>query len=392
MPKLDDQAIVLTEADFASDEAFVPALAWDRWPVGKVEVRVGDTSGLMSGRVTILAGTLRRIAGPLVPVQVPDDFQLPISLKTVVLQIQPFLQRSNEENVRVAAPDFDTPIAQVAREDEGFFKLEKSGQTEKAGPPPDAPPGSQDALPPAVPAFSLIREKPAPPSAEPAVPSLPVTVGRPAGRSGQTDERSRHEQWFDPFASLPPVGPRPLAGPASPAVDPSRSMPKEVPGTGQGAVGSQPDPPRVTGLAQKPARRAAVERLQAIFMTDDLLDFAQVLRLVSQFPRVRLAFAVGRDGMVYGEAPAALGQYAALAIGIVDAARRFARLAAAAEGQGITILGEAPVSIIGNESLSLVLLHEGRNLPPGMKERVTEIAQALSELLPAAADETRGSA
>lgn len=121
-------------------------------------------------------------------------------------------------------------------------------------------------------------------------------------------------------------------------------------------------------------------------MTDDLLDIAQVLRLVSQFPRVTLAFAVARDGTAYGEAPA-LGEYAGLAGGLVDAARRFAQLAAGTECQGITFLGEKPLSIIGTENLSLILLHEGRALPPGMKERVGAIAQALSELLPPASAE-----
>ena len=121
-------------------------------------------------------------------------------------------------------------------------------------------------------------------------------------------------------------------------------------------------------------------------MTDDLLDVAQVLRLVSQFPRVTLAFAVTRDGVVYGEAPA-LGGYAGLAAGLADAARHFARLATGTECQGITILAEKPLSIVGTENLSVVLLHEGRALPPGMKERVGAIAQALSELLPPASAE-----
>lgn len=116
-------------------------------------------------------------------------------------------------------------------------------------------------------------------------------------------------------------------------------------------------------------------------MTDDLLDIPQVLQLVSRFPRVTLAFAVTRDGIVYGDAPA-LGSHAGLTAGLTDAARCFARLATGAESQGITILSERPLSIIGTENLSVVLLHEGRALPPGMKERVGAVAQALSELLP----------
>jgi hypothetical protein len=389
---LDERLISLTEADFASDEALVPALAWAQCPGRKVEVKLGDTEGLMSGRVTIQAGVLRRIAGPLVPPEIPDDLQLPISLKTVVLQIHPYLQQSNQGTLRPLGPDFDTPIAQVAREDEGFFKLETTAAAEKSG-LDEKPPGTGVSSPPAAPGFPLIREKPVPPPAAEApelpAPSIPVTVGRPQARAPRPAHAT--EERFDPFAVLPSVGPRASSGQPRPSGSPP-AAPKEIPGghapppgvSHPVASASPLSPP--PGLSSKPGRRIALERLQEIFMTDDLLDIAQVLRLVSQFPRVTLAFAVARDGIVYGEAPA-LGGYAGLAGGLVDAARRFAHLATGTECQGITILSERPLSIIGTETLSLILLHEGRALPPGMKERVGAIAQALSELLPPASAE-----
>ncbi|MBW0001039.1 MAG: hypothetical protein JO015_18250 [Verrucomicrobia bacterium] len=391
---LDERLIALTEADFVSDEALVPALAWDQCPGRKVEVKLGDTEGLMSGRVTIQAGVLRRVAGPLVPPGVPDDLQLPISLKTVVLQIHPYLQQSNEGTLRPVGPDFDTPIAQVAREDEGFFKLETTAAAEKAG-LDERPPGT-GASSLAPPGFPLIREKPVPPPAgaapESQAPSIPVTVARPQARTPRPAQTG--EERSDPFAILPSVGPRPSSGQPSPP-DLPPAPPKEIsvgpapPGVIIQPVASAPSSPPSPGLSGKPGRRIALERLQEIFMTDDLLDIPQVLRLVSRFPRVTLAFAVTRDGTVYGEAPA-LGGYAGLAGGLVDAARRFGRLATGTECQGITILSERPVSIIGTENLSLVLLHEGRALPPGMKERVGAIVQALSELLPP--DSTEGGA
>jgi hypothetical protein len=385
--------ISLTEADFVSDDALVPALAWDHCPGRKVEVKLGDTEGLMSGRVTIQAGVLRRIAGPLVPPEIPDDLQLPVSLKTVVLQIHPYLQQPNQGTLRPPGPDFDTPIAQVAREDEGFFKLETTASAAEEGGVDEKPPGASVSSPPAAPGFPLIREKPVPPPAAGApelpAPSIPVTVARPQARAPRPAHAN--EERFDPFAILPPVGPRASSG-QPPSPGPPPAAPKEIPlghvpspGVSHPVASAPPLSPSA-GLCTKPGRRIALERLQEIFMTDDLLDIAQVLRLVSQFPRVTLAFAVARDGIVYGEAPA-LGGYAGLAGGLVDAARRFAQLATGTECQGITILSERPLSIIGTENLSLVLLHEGRALPPGMKERVGAIAQALSELLPPASAE-----
>src|SRR5205823_11343794 len=115
------------------------------------------------------------------------------------------------------------------------------------------------------------------------------------------------EERYDPFAVLPQVG---TGFPAGQTPSPSgSSLPRRqaiggetIPEANQPA--SVPsETPSPWGMPGKPTRRAALERLQEIFMTDDLLDFAQVLRLVGQFPRVNLAFAVTRDGAIYGEGP-----------------------------------------------------------------------------------------
>jgi hypothetical protein len=90
---LEDRVITLGEADFVSNEARIPALAWDRHPGRMVEVRLRDTCGLTEGRVTIQAGILRRVVSDLVPANVPDDLQLPISLRSVVMQIHPYLEQ-----------------------------------------------------------------------------------------------------------------------------------------------------------------------------------------------------------------------------------------------------------------------------------------------------------
>ncbi len=402
---LDDRELLLTEADFASEEALVPALAWEQWPEREVRLRFGDTRGLTTGRVTVTAGVLRQSAPGLVPPGVPDDLELPLSLKTVVLQLQPYLPAVTGNLPRSATPDFDTPIAQVAREDEGFFKLEQSRSADVA-----------EGLP-------LIRERPRdageerPPAADPTLPpALPVRVPRPqplreprAGEGGNAP--------FDPFADLPAVGPRPATVPPAPSpAAPSQmpAVPPRDPGHQTSApAGSMPDEPlpaapSVARLPSSPAmslpasvatpsgaapgagagatfpssKRRALERLQEIFMTDDYLDLDGVLRCLRAFPRVRTVFVIGADGARHGDDPVGSGAFSGeVVLQTLGAAAQLAEMTGNAGFRGFTLLGQGPLSVVGDRRLALVLQHEGRTLPPGMQERLVVVADALADLL-----------
>ena len=52
----------------------------------------------------------------------------------------------------------------------------------------------------------------------------------------------------------------------------------------------------------------------------------------------------------------------------------------ASDASAITFFAEQPLSIFGEGNVCIVLAHEGRGLLPGMRERVSEIASALSML------------
>ena len=368
-PALEDRVITLGEADFVSNEALVPALAWDRHPGRTVEVRLRDISGLTEGRVTIQAGVLRRAASDLVPANVPDDLQLPLSLRSVVMQIQPYLEQSDGGIPRPTGPDFDTPIAQVAREDEGFFKLEPSKGSAPAGP-------SRPAVDASIPAWPLIREKPAVMAGPPvAVVSRPT----PAPPDVQPAPPLPENRPQHPFAGLPAVGP------PSPPPEPARLTAE---GTGppapawQGGVGETQLPAPLPATAKsKPVRRVALERLQEVFMTEDLLDVGQVLRLIGAFPKVVKAFAVTGDGEVHGQGTEMLGTRLAPPSALLKAAETFARTLGLRETLGLTLLLDQPISVIGNDRLTLIIFHESRNLPPGMKDRLAVVAAALADLL-----------
>ena len=161
----EEQPIVLRQEDIRTDDPKGPRLDWSGIENGQITVRLKETQGIADGCVTIKASTLQQICPLLLPQPFQEDFLFPVSLKTVVLQIQAHLQRHSADVPKAGGPDFDTPIAQVAREDEGFFKLEKVSQqpsltTEKSQAKQNS---SEPFLTPADhPSFPLIREKPRP--------------------------------------------------------------------------------------------------------------------------------------------------------------------------------------------------------------------------------------
>ncbi len=130
--ELADQMILLRPEDFIDGDSGSGTLNWPSVDHSEIRVQFKDTNGLMEGRVVIAAGVLRRNYPALVPPAIKDDVQFPVSLKTVVLQLQNCLRAANTEMPTGPLTDFDTPIAQVAREDEGFSKLERAAQSDPA--------------------------------------------------------------------------------------------------------------------------------------------------------------------------------------------------------------------------------------------------------------------
>ena len=81
-----------------------PLLDWSTFERGEIAVQLKDTEGLAEGSVTIKASTLQRIHPALLPNQLEEEYLLPISLKTVVLQVQTHLRQSSEEKPEAVEP------------------------------------------------------------------------------------------------------------------------------------------------------------------------------------------------------------------------------------------------------------------------------------------------
>ncbi len=416
---IEDRPIILRETDFLEGEPGLTALDWSKVPDGRIVVRLGDTTGLMDGRVRIKAATLRNLYPGVLPETLIPETEYPISLKTVVLQMQSFLREKSDEIIKPAGPDFDTPIAQVAREDEGFFELDAASANgaPAAGPPdaglPDLSPASGSGIPASDPpaasreslAFPLIREKqgrnvapkeapnllvqiprPASPSSVPARPTQSPIVPRggsaaddadgplepvESGGSGSADSNASTPKKDNPFIDLPEVGPR--------SSQRTVGKPRLAPREGSSNVSLPPAPEMP---ARKPARRIGLERLQEIFMTDDYLDGVQVAKLLVRFPKVKDAKILLESGEILGGIRVEREDAVALssATDLIGAAREFGERLHHARISAITLLGDFATSIFQEGRVCLLITHEGRGLLPGMRDRMVEIARALDAL------------
>jgi hypothetical protein len=373
---LEEHLIELQEEDFPVIQGTGASLLPLNWTAiaGKgIQVRLKDTCGIMEGRVSISAGVLRKIEEHLVDSTVPDDVKYPVSLKTVVLQIQGFLKRQETTGPAVAGPDFDTPIAQVAREDEGFFKLEKAtgqgceGKQIEEG------------------MFPLIREKPISTSEslreEPR--SIPVSVS-----SLESSKIVEETPKTNLFSELPKVGGKRPHKPARKKENQPQKHPDSKPSFTEAAIsiplmrGVEPERRIQAEPGSKPLRRIGLERLQEIFMTDDFLDAQQVATMLGHFPKVKGVLIMLEDGsLMGGELPPGLDVNAALvAPGLLRAVREFGVAMGSSKTDGVTLLSELQLSLFMEGQVCILLAHEGRGLLPGMRDRMTDIARALSAM------------
>jgi len=225
--ELKERVIILCKEDILAGAPARPLLNWSAIEGGEIAVQLKDTEGLTEGRVTIKASSLQRIHPALLPMQLEAEYLFPVSLKTVVLQLQSHLRQSSEEKPEQVGADFDTPIAQVAREDEGFFKLAKVAEAQITPIDETAQPKRKIAGPVLTPA-----DRPSPPM------------------------------------FYQKLSPHTLTGTPSPS-DPVGSPSFRLASSGTESRQAERAAPTIEAVAQSSLRRTGLERLQEIFMMDD---------------------------------------------------------------------------------------------------------------------------
>jgi len=121
--------------------------------------------------------------------------------------------------------------------------------------------------------------------------------------------------------------------------------------------------------------------LQEIFMTSEPLDGRRVASLVRQFPGVTGALILLQGGAVLGgQLHESLNMDAVLQAPEVLA--KFLRFILELEGASaaprfVAVTSTNTISLVSCGEVVLLVSHQGRKLPPGLAQRLTETAQAL---------------
>ena len=332
--ELSEQRIVLRQEDIRADDPGAPELAWSKLAGGEIALQMKDTQGIVDGRVTVKASTLQRLYPALLPAQLDADYIFPVCLRTVVLQVEMSIRQDPGEVMVPIGTDFDTPIAQVAREDEGFFRLERLAQ-----------------LPPALEERTETNRK-------------ALSTLTPADRP-----------------SFPSIRRKSLAEGIKPqAEDERRSM--EASSEDVAAKGTGVGRRRKEIARREPLHGVGLERLQEIFMTEELLDACQVAKRVATLPKVKGALIMLSDGtFMGGKLPEGCHlDSALLAPAMMRTVQEFSGQLKSCERSAVTIFGDPPVSVFLEGKICILVVHEGRGLLPGMLERIGETARALDAL------------
>jgi hypothetical protein len=341
--ELSEQFVILRSEDIQAEAPEVTLLDWSTIAEGEIAIQMKDLEGFAEGNVTIKASTLQKIHPRLLPGLLESDYLFQISLISVVKQVQAHLQRSSDDRPARIGCDFDTPISQVAREDEECFKLEelegrKESDSEKATH------AKQNSLEPVL-----------------------TPADRPV--SGATRKQSgieRREQ--KPSMALhPPV-----------------NISESFTGSGPELRPAEARQARENSWAKSALENAGQERLREIFMTEDYLDPHQVAQRVAALPRITNALVISAEGTVLGGTlpEGHLLGAAILGPALMRHVREFERNLRGSETSAFTLLGEKSVSLFAEGDIHILICHEGRGLVAGMRKRIREIAAALDLICP----------
>jgi hypothetical protein len=302
---------------------------------GAISIKADKILGILEGRTRIKTAVLQELYPGLFEKPPNPGTEFTIPLQAVVTQLQDVFAGVFPEEADLE--DFNTPFGQLAREDEARFKNRRVDRPGKIG--------SHEAA--AIPTtFDMPNGK----------------AGLPTGRNGtQSDLESQVVREEPPKPVLEELftvlesGHPDSAGPILFA----------------GAPNIQSDKKRGQGYA----------RLQELFLTDEQLDGSKVASLILQLPGVAGVVIMLSDGAVLGG-----GLSGGLSEGLLSLTPDFVRhlLSFTQNIQGgppsfATISSDAfQVSVTIGGNVLILSAHEGRRLPPGLRDRLVATAQAVN--------------
>jgi hypothetical protein len=330
---LNERDVLVREGELFDGQA--PAsVVWSKVG-GAISVKADKILGILEGRTRIKAAVLQELYPGLFEKPPNPGTEFTIPLRAVVTQLQDVFAGVFPEEADLE--DFDTPFGLLAREDEARFKNWRADRPGK------------------------IRSYEST--------AIPTTFGQHIGEVGlptaTTGTRSDLESQVVREEPPKPVIEELLPVLESSHVDSAGAVPFA------GAPHIQSDKKRRQGNA----------RLQELYLTDEPLDGSKVASLIMQLPGVAGVVIMLSDGAVLGG-----GLSGGLSEGLLSLTPDFVRhlLGFTRDIQGgppsfVTISSDAfEVSVTIGGDVLILSVHQGRRLPPGLRERFVATAQAVN--------------
>jgi hypothetical protein len=329
---LNERNVLVREGELLDGQS--PAsIVWSKVG-GAISVKADKVLGILEGRTRIKAAVLQELYPGLFEKPPNPGTEFSIPLRAVVTQLQDVFAgiSSDEPNLE----DFDTPFGQLAREDEARFRNRPADRAVKIR---------------AYEATAIPK----------ACEKDNGEVGKPVATNGTGRDLESQV--------VREESPRPVGEELFPVLE-SGAAESASAILSAGAQNTQSDQRRREGHA----------RLQELYLTDEALDGSKVASLILQLPRVAGVVIMLSDGAALGGGLSG-GLSEELLSLTPDFAKHLLSLTQTIQGgpaSFATFSNHAfQISVtIGGEVL-ILCAHEGRSLPPGLRERLVATAQAV---------------
>jgi hypothetical protein len=301
-------------------------LAWSSVG-GTIRVKAEKILGIMEGRTRIKATELQDLYPGLFEKTPNPGTEFSIPLQTVVMQLQDLFTSLSSD--MAALEDFATPFGELAREDEARFKDQHDERTETGIA--------------AAPKLFMLSQ-----------PEVP------------TDLKTR-----DPESETPRTERLP---PSSETLVSASDFKSRLPANSTITSGT-------LGILNDNIRRKGHELLQELYLTDEPLDGSKVAQLILLLPRVTGVVIMLSDGAALGGGICGEISEALLSVtpALVKHLMDFSKSIQGGSVKFVTFSSHAcQLSLTMGGDVLILAGHQGKNLPPGLRERLVATADALS--------------
>jgi hypothetical protein len=373
------------------------ALLWSNVG-GAIKIKADKILGILEGRTRIKASVLQDIY-PALFEKVPNhgtEFNIP--LQAVVTQLEDiFRDQSSEVSI---LEDFDTPFGQLAREDEERFEVKaevrsdmgtitakydfelQEAASEKISAVPERNGGQPELTGNALP------------------PDLKEDEATSHRINASDESRARDQEitsrecrgMADTFLSENGrVGESPDQAPIRKQRELHSNCAERAQSTGEGLVPGFDNVVKGSGgssissaprkLGSEHIRRRGHDSLQELYLTDELLDGSKVADLILQLPRVVSVVILLSDGAALGGNLDGGLNEALLneALALVQHLLRFTKNMEGGPAKFVILSNEeCRLSLTFERDILILVGHAGKNIPPGLRERLVATAHALN--------------